>query len=108
MEPEIQRMIDKFRGRMAKDPEARAKVEPIVKTLNIDLGTETYSMKVEHADISEFKTELVSEPDITIITTLEDMQALIEGTLRPMKAYVTKRVRIQGKIEDIMHLRSLF
>jgi len=25
-----------------------------------------------------------------------------------MKAYVTKRVQIKGKIQDILHLKSLF
>ena len=41
MEPKIQLMIDKFHRRMEKDEKARAEVEPVVKTLNIDLGEET-------------------------------------------------------------------
>lgn len=108
MELEIQRMIDKFRRRMSKDPETRAKVEPITKTLNIDLGDEFYSMKIEHAEITEFRPELIDDPDVTLMTTCEYLQELIDGTLRPMKAYVTKKIRIKGKIEDIMHLKALF
>ena len=108
MEPEIQRMIDKFRRRMAKDPDTRAKVEPITKTLNIDLGDEFYSMRIEHADIVDFKSELINEPDVTITTTGENLQALIDGTLRPMRAYVTKKIKVKGHIEDVMHLKSLF
>lgn len=108
MEPEIQRMIDKFRRRMDKDPEAKAKVEPITKTVNIDLGSEFYSMKIEHAEIVDYKTELIDDPDITITTTPENLQALIDGTLRPMRAYVTKKVKVKGHIEDILHLKSLF
>ena len=42
------------------------------------------------------------------MTTREYLQELIDGTLRPMKAYVTKKIRIKGKIEDIMHLKALF
>ncbi len=108
MEPEIQKMIDKFRRRMAKDPETKAKVEPITKTVNLDLGSEFYSMKIEHADVVDYKTELIDEPDITITTTPENLQALIDGTLRPMRAYVTKKIKVKGHIEDIMHLKSLF
>ncbi len=108
MEPEIQKMIDKFRRRMAKDPETKAKVEPITKTVNLDLGSEFYSMKIEHADVVDYKTELIDDPDITITTTPENLQALIDGTLRPMRAYVTKKIKVKGHIEDIMHLKSLF
>lgn len=108
MEPEIQRMIDKFRRRMEKDPDTKAKVEPITKTLNIDLGDEFYSMKIEYADIVDYKAELIDDPDITVTTTPENLQALIDGTLRPMRAYVTKKVKVKGHIEDILHLKSLF
>ena len=108
MEPRIQEMIDKFHRRMDKDEKARAEVEPVVKTMNIDLGEEKYSMKLEHARIVEFKPGLYDEADITVITTPENLDALIEGTLRPMRAYVTKKIVVKGKIEDIMHLKKLF
>ena len=108
MEPRIQEMIDKFHRRMDKDEKARAEVEPVVKTLNIDLGEETYSMKLEHAKVVDFKEGLYDEADITVITTPENLDALIEGTLRPMRAYVTKKIVVKGKIEDIMHLKKLF
>ena len=108
MEPKIQEMIDKFHRRMDKDEKARAEVEPIVKTLNIDLGEEKYSLKLEHAKVVDFKQGLYDEADITVITTPENMEALIDGTLRPMRAYVTKKVVVKGKIEDIMHLKKLF
>lgn len=107
MKPAIQTMIDKFHRRMDKDPDARAKVEPITKTLNIDLGEEKYSLKLEHAKISGFTEGLLDNADITLITTPESLTALIEGTLRPMRAYVTKKIVVKGKIEDIMHLKSL-
>jgi putative sterol carrier protein len=108
MQPEIQKMIDKFHRRMEKDEDARKQVEPVTKTLNIDLGEEKYSMKLEHAKITDFKAEPLEAADITLITTPENLQGLIDGTLRPMKAYVTKKIVLKGKIEDIMYLRKLF
>lgn len=107
MQPTIQMMIDKFHRKMDKDPEVRAKVEPITKTVNIDLGEEKYSLKIEHAHVSDFKEGLLDNADITLITTPESLTALIEGTLRPMRAFVTKKIIVKGKIEDIMHLKSL-
>ena len=106
MKPKIQMMIDKFHRRMDKDEKARAEVEPFVKKINIDLGAETYSMTLDHARIEGFSEGLLVDPDITIQTTPEYMDALIEGELRPMKAYVTKKVVIKGKIQDLMHLKK--
>lgn len=108
MQPQIQLMIDKFHRRMAKDEEARKEVEPITKTLNIDLGEEKYSMKLEQAQIVDFKEGLYDEADITLITTPESLTGLIDGTLRPMRAYVTKKIVVKGKIQDIMHLKKFF
>ena len=104
----IQKMIDKFHRRMDKDEKARAEVEPIVKRFNVDLGEETYHMRLEHAKVTDFDKGLYDEADITLKTTPEHLRQLIEGTLRPMRAYVTKKITVKGKIEDILHLKKFF
>ncbi len=108
MEPVFQEYIEKFRKRMAEDEKARAEVEPIVKTVNFDLGEETFSFHLENADIHDFGPGMLEESDITIISKPEHIKALIAGDLRPMRAYLTKKVSVKGKIEDLMHLRKLF
>jgi Putative sterol carrier protein len=108
MQDTIQEMIDKFHRKMESDEKVRKEVEPIYKRLNIDLKTESYSMILDHGEINEFKDELLDEADITLISTPEHMQALIDGTLRPMKAYLTGKIKVKGKLEDVMHLRKLF
>ena len=104
----IQKMIDKFHRRMDKDEKARAEVEPIVKKFNVDLGEETFHMKLENAKVIDFEPGLYDEADILLKTTPEYLQQLIEGTLRPMRAYVTKKIVVKGKIEDILHLKKFF
>jgi len=108
MEASIQTLIDKFHRKMENDEQARAEVMPIRKTINIDLGTEHYSMKLENAQIDDFKPEMIEGPDITLLTTPESLQGLIDGTLRPMKAYITKKIVVKGKIQDLMFLKKFF
>ena len=108
VEPKILRMIEKFEHRVERDEHAREKVMPVDKTVNIDLGEEKYSFRVKDAAIHDYKTELLESADVTVITTPEYLTQLVDGDLRPMKAYVTKRVQIKGKIQDILHLKSLF
>jgi len=108
MEASIQTLIDKFHKKMEKDEEAKKEVMPIKKTINIDLGTEHYSMRLEDAQIDDFKPQMIDDADITILTTPENLQGLIDGTLRPMKAYVTKKIIVKGKIQDLLFLKKFF
>ncbi len=108
MQPQIQEMINKFHRKMEKDPDVRKEIEPLTKTLNIDLGTEMYSMKLKNAQIYDFVPGLLQEADITLTTTPENLQGLIDGTLRPMRAFVLKKIQIKGKIDDIMFLKKFF
>ena len=106
-EEDIQKMIGKFERRMAKDEAAKEKVKEIVKTICVDLGDEKYSFRIADAQVQDYKKEAIENPDITVIATPENLHLLVEGELRPMKAYVTRKIVIKGKIEDILHLKSL-
>ncbi|NLL94828.1 MAG: SCP2 sterol-binding domain-containing protein [Thermoplasmatales archaeon] len=108
LEPVFLEYIEKFRKRMAEDEKAREKVRPVVKTVNFDLGEEAYSFRLEDADIHDFAPRLLEESDITITSKPEHIKALIDGDLRPMRAYLTKKISVKGKLEDLMHLRELF
>ena len=108
MEASIQTLIDKFHRKMEKDEEAKKEVMPIKKTINIDLGTEQYSMKLENAQITDFVPQMIDNADMTIFTSPESLQGLIDGTLRPMKAYVTKKITVKGKIQDLLFLKKFF
>jgi len=108
MRETIQGMIDKFHKKIENDEKVREEVEPIYKSLNIDLGEEKFSLILDHGTIRDFKDGLLDEADITLTTTPEYLQALIDGELRPMRAYMTGKIKIKGKIQDVMHLKKLF
>lgn len=108
MEDSIQTLIDKFHRKMEKDEEARNEVMPLEKTINIDLGSEQYSLRLEKARIEDFRPQMLEEADVTLTTTPESLQGLIDGTLRPMKAYVTRKMTVKGKIQDLMFLKKFF
>ena len=108
MEQEIQAMIDKFHKKVESDPEFKKEIMPVKKSVNLDLGEEKYYIKVEDAHVSEFKKELLDSADLYVTTTPESFRGLMNGTLRPMKAYVLKKIRVKGKIDDLMFLKKFF
>ena len=108
MQQEIQEVIDRFHRKMEKDENLRKEVEPLTKSFNLDLGTESYSLKLKDAKIYYFEPGLLEDADVTVTTTPENLRGLIDGTLRPMRAYVLKKIAVKGKIDDLMFLKKLF
>ena len=108
MQDEIQEVINKFHRKMEKYENLRNEIEPLVKTFNLDLGDEKYCLKLKDAKIYYFEPVLDPEADVTVTTTPENLRGLIEGTLRPMRAYVLKKISVKGKIDDLMFLKKLF
>ena len=108
MQQEIQAVIDRFHKKMEKDPELKKDVQHLVKVFNLDLGDESYTLRLKDARIYAFEEGLDENADVTVITTPDNLRGLIDGTLRPMRAYVLKKIQIKGKIDDLMVLKKLF
>ena len=108
MQNEIQEVIDRFHRKMEKDENLRKEVEPLAKTFNLDLGAEGYCLKLKDAKIYYFEPVLDENADVTVTTTPDNLRGLIDGTLRPMRAYVLKKITVKGKIDDLMFLKKLF
>lgn len=109
MQQQIQGIIDRFHAKMEKDPELKKEVMPLVKSINVDLGEgEQYAFKLKDAQVYYFEPGLLEEADLTLTSTPEVFEQLIDGSLRPMRAYVMKKVKIKGKIDDLMFLKKLF
>lgn len=108
METQLRELVDKFNDKMANDEKTRDEVKHLTKTVNIDLDTEKYSFKLEDAVISDFRNETIENADVTITSTPENLQKMLEGELRPMRAYLTKKIKIEGKIQDLMFLKKFF
>lgn len=108
MQAQIQGLIDKFHAKVESDENLRNDIAHLDKRFNIDLGEEKYSMKLKDSHICEFNDKLYDVADVTLTTTPEHFQALMDGTLRPMRAYVLRKVTIKGKLDDLMFLKKFF
>ncbi|MDN5357936.1 MAG: hypothetical protein PWR17_1105 [Candidatus Methanomethylophilaceae archaeon] len=103
---QIQDLVDKFNKKSDDDEKLRKELAHLDKTFMIDLGKESYSMKLQNSRITGFKAEAMDNSDIIVISTPENLQAMIDGELRPMKAYITKKIKIKGNLQDLMFLKK--
>ena len=100
--------IDKFNGRMERDPRLREEVGALKKKVNIDLGTEHYSFLLKDSAISHFDEGLLESPDIQVFSDPRTIEDLLTGRMRPMKAWALRKVTVKGSLDDIMKLRKFF
>ena len=108
MEAQIKALVDKFNAKAKADEKLRKEIEHLKKTVNIDLDTEKYSVKLENAKMFDFKADIIEDADVVVTSTPENFQKLLDGDLRPMRAYLTKKITIKGKIQDLMFLKTFF
>ena len=108
MEAQIKALVDKFNAKAEADEKLRKEIEHLKKTVNIDLETEKYSLKLEDAKMFDFKADIIEDADVVVTSTPENFQKLLDGDLRPMRAYLTKKITIKGKIQDLMFLKKFF
>lgn len=108
MQQEIQKVIDRFHSKVDKDPELAKEIAHLEKVFNLDLGEESYTLVLKDSRICKFEQGLDEKADVTLITTPENLQGLIDGTLRPMRAYVLKKIQVKGKIDDLLFLKKFF
>ena len=106
MYEQIDGLVKQFNEKSEKDEELRKSIAHLRKVFLIDLGTEAYTLRLEDSKITEFKAEKTETPDVALISTPEHLKALIDGDLRPMKAYITGKIKVKGNIQDLKFLKK--
>lgn len=104
----IQQMIDKFNSRVENDEKLKRELSGIMRRVNIDLRTESYSFVLEEGRIHSFDDGMVDDADILLTSDKDTMEGLISGKIKPMKALALRKLKIKGEIEDLMRFRKLF
>jgi putative sterol carrier protein len=104
----LQNTIDRFHKKVECDPKLREELIGIKKTVNIDLGCETYHFTLEDAHIKCLCDGLLDCSDLAITSDAQTVEDLYNGKVKIMKAYALRKIRIKGSMEDVMRLRKLF
>ncbi|MFY9605373.1 MAG: SCP2 sterol-binding domain-containing protein [Thermoplasmata archaeon] len=105
----LKETIARFNKKAAEDPNLRAELQNIRKTIQVEITDgELYNFVLENAHVSELNKGPAQNPDIRIIASKETIHQLRSGELRVMKAYATRRLQVKGSMEDLLRLRKFF
>ena len=108
LEPLMQDLVKKFNEKVDTDEKLSTELDGMDKKVLIDLVSEQYNFHLHDQRISDFQVGTILNPDITLLSDPETFQAIIEGKMKPMKAFALRKVRVKGEIDDLLRLRKLF
>ncbi len=87
--------------------QASASVAPVLgKTLKFDFGEN--KIFIDGMGASNTVTSDDKDADCTINVAMEDLEAMIAGTLNPMNAFMGGKIKVKGDMGVAMKLQSLF
>jgi len=73
-----------------------------------DLGV-TFSGQLKNGELTDITTdEQPTKAQIRLTSTSDDLVALTEGTLDVGKAWLSKRLKIEASMLDLIKLKSMF
>ncbi|WP_019177552.1 SCP2 sterol-binding domain-containing protein [Methanomassiliicoccus luminyensis] len=108
VEPLIQDLINRFNDKVDTDEKLRTELNGMDKKVLVDLETEVYNFHLASSKIQNLNTGSIDAPDITVMSDIETFRGIIEGKIKPMKAFALRKVKIKGNIDDVLRLRKLF
>ena len=106
--PMIQGLIDKFNDRVDTDEKLRNELDGIDKKVLMDLDSEKYNFHLQNMKIEKLFDGAIDDPDITLISDPETMRGVLDGSIKPMKAFALRKIKVKGNIDDLLRMRKLF
>lgn len=56
------------------------------------------------ATLTEQTTPL---PDVQVTTNSDTLAGIVDGTVNPIQAYITRKLKVTGRMEDLLRLQKL-
>ena len=110
LEDDIRNAIDTFNQRAQTDEKLRAEIKGKVRSVLVELtDTESFNFTLKDDRLGPLARGIIPNPDIHITTDSVTMEALMKREMGPMKALVTKRLKLTKiSMEDLSTLRKFF
>jgi putative sterol carrier protein len=108
VEETLQNIMDRFNRRAAQNPAVAEELHGLERTVAVRLKDGgTYSVELRDGRLQNLRSGAPSKADLTIATDSETFRGLVAKEIGPMKALVTRKLTIEGSLEDNLLFRKL-
>ncbi len=108
IEETLASLVERFNRHSEKNPAVREELDGVERTIAIRLTDEgNYAVDLKAGRLTNLRAGRVSNADVTITTDTTTFQGLVSKEIGPMKALVTRKLAIDGSLEDKLLFRKL-
>ncbi len=108
VEETLASLVDRFNRHAERTPAMAEELDGIERTIEVRLKDEgTYAVDLRKGRLTGLRSGAPSRSDVKIITDVATFRGLVAKEIGPMKALVTRRLAIEGSLEDKLLFRKL-
>ena len=108
VEDTLTSLVDRFNRHVAHNPATAEELNGLQRTIQIRLTDGgAYAVDLSGGRLANLRSGLSPRPDVTITTDTATFHGLVKKDIGPMKAIVTRRLSIEGTLEDKLLFRKL-
>jgi len=108
VEETLRSLVDRFNHRVERTPALADELRGIDRTIAIRLGSAgSFAVDLANGRLTNLRTGAPPRVDLAIVTDVATFEGLVAKEIGPMKALVTRRLSIDGSLEDKLLLRRL-
>jgi len=101
-------IVDRFNRHAARTPAVAEELDGLERTIQVRLtDAGTYAVDLAQGRLTNLRSGTAKHADVTITTDSRTFDALVKKEIGPMKALVTRKLSIDGSLEDKLLFRKL-
>ncbi len=108
VEETLASLVDRFNRHADRNPATAEELDGIERTIEIRLTDGgTFAVDLAHGHLANLRSGPAPKPDLTITTDSATFHGLVRKEIGPMKALVTRKLSVDGSLEDKLLFRRL-
>ena len=108
IEETLAQLVDRFNRHAQQTPAVQDELRGVSRKIALKFTDgENFAVDLQGGQLVNLRIAPVDHPDVTITTDTETFQGLVKKEIGPMKALVTRRLAIDGSLDDKLLFRKL-
>ena len=108
VEETLASLVDRFNRHADRTPAMAEELRGVERTIRIQFTDEgSYAVDLSAGRLTNLRSASSGAADLTITTDVATFRGLVQKEIGPMKALVTRKLTIDGSLEDKLLFRKL-
>lgn len=102
--PYLERICARF-----EQPETRSAFQGFARTIQFTFSDlqRSFALSIAQDGNATLTEEMVPQPDITVTTSSDILAGIMDRTVNPELAFITRKLKVSGSMEDLLQLQKL-